>query len=256
MLNEILAAARDRAATAAAGSAAFRVAAADADPPRDFLAALTGPGLGIVAEIKRRSPSRGALAPSLDPARKAESYVAGGAVAVSVLTEPHSFDGSLDDLVAVRRAVEVPVLRKDFLLDEAQVWEARAAGADAVLVIAAAVDDGLLVALMRASADAGIAALVEVHDARELERAMAVGARLIGVNNRNLMTFVTDLGIAEGLAPVLSGSNIVTIAESGVSDPRGAARMAAAGYDAILVGEAVVTADDPVGLIRSLQVGA
>jgi indole-3-glycerol phosphate synthase len=108
---------------------------------------------------------------------------------------------------------------------------------------------------MRASADAGIAALVEVHDARELERAMAVGARLIGVNNRNLMTFVTDLGIAEGLAPVLSGSNIVTIAESGVSDSRGAARMAAAGYDAILVGEAVVTADDPVGLIRSLQVG-
>ena len=256
MLNEILAAARDRAATAAAGSAAFRAAAADADPPRDVLAALTGHGLGIVAEIKRRSPSKGALAPSLDPVRKAESYVAGGAVAVSVLTEPHSFDGSLDDLVAVRRAVEVPVLRKDFLLDASQVWEARAAGADAVLVIAAAVDDGLLVDLMRTSADAGIAALVEVHDARELERAMAVGARLIGVNNRNLMTFVTDLGVAEGLGSVLSGSDIVTIAESGVSDPRGAARMAAAGYDAILVGEAVVTADDPIGLIQSLQVGA
>ena len=238
MLNEILATARHRAAAAAKRSAEFRAAAADAEPPRDFCAAVTGPGLAIVAEIKRRSPSRGMLAPSLDPVATAEAYVAGGAAAISVLTEPHDFGGSLDDLVAVRGAVDVPVLRKDFLLDPAQVWEARAAGADAVLVIVAAVDDWLLVDLMRTSADAGIAALVEVHDARELDRALSAEPGLVGVNNRNLMTFETDLGVAEGLAPVLAGTGVVTIAESAVSNREGAVRMAAAGYDAILVGEA------------------
>ena len=182
------------------------------------------------------------------------AYVQGGAVAVSVLTEPDYFDGSLDDLVAVRRAVEVPVLRKDFLLDPSQVFQARAAGADAVLVIVAAVDNGQLVELVQAAEDAGIVALVEVHDAGELERALTVGARLVGVNNRNLETFVTDLAVAEALAPALVGTGVVSIAESGVSDPDGATRMAAAGYDAILVGEAAVTADDPAGLIASLRV--
>jgi indole-3-glycerol phosphate synthase len=218
------------------------------------VSALAGTRLGVVAEIKRRSPSRGILAPGLDPGRTAGAYAQGGAVAVSVLTEPDYFDGSLDDLVAVRRAVEVPVLRKDFLLDPSQVFQARAAGADAVLVIVAAVDNGQLVELVQAAEDAGIVALVEVHDAGELERALTVGARLVGVNNRNLETFVTDLAVAEALAPALVGTGVVSIAESGVSDPDGATRMAAAGYDAILVGEAAVTADDPAALIASLQV--
>jgi indole-3-glycerol phosphate synthase len=218
------------------------------------VSALAGTRLGVVAEIKRRSPSRGILAPGLDPGRTVGAYAQGGAVAVSVLTEPDYFDGSLDDLVAVRRAVEVPVLRKDFLLDPSQVFQARAAGADAVLVIVAAVDNGQLVELVQAAEDAGIVALVEVHDAGELERALTVGARLVGVNNRNLETFVTDLAVAEALAPALVGTGVVSIAESGVSDPDGATRMAAAGYDAILVGEAAVTADDPAALIASLQV--
>lgn len=254
MLSEILAAARNRASVAAARHEEFRSRAAQAPPPRDFVSALAGTRLGVVAEIKRRSPSRGILAPGLDPGRTVGAYAQGGAVAVSVLTEPDYFDGSLDDLVAVRRAVEIPVLRKDFLLDPSQVFQARAAGADAVLVIVAAVDNGQLVELVQAAEDAGIVALVEVHDAGELERALTVGARLVGVNNRNLETFVTDLAVAEALAPALVGTGVVSIAESGVSDPDGATRMAAAGYDAILVGEAAVTADDPAALIASLQV--
>jgi indole-3-glycerol phosphate synthase len=255
MLSEILAAARDRASAAARRYEEFRSRAVQAPAPRDFVAAMTGTRLRVVAEIKRRSPSRGILAPALDPGQTARAYAKGGAAAVSVLTEPDYFDGSLRDLIAVRRAVEMPVLRKDFLLDPSQVFQARAAGADAVLVIVAAVDDGQLVDLVRAAEDAGIVALVEIHDARELGRALTAGARLVGVNNRNLETFVTDLGVAEALAPALVDTGVVTIAESGVSDPEGATRMAAAGYDAILVGEAAVTSVDPAALIRSLQVG-
>lgn len=254
MLSEILAAARSRASAAAGRYEEFRSRAAQAPPPRDFGAALAGTRLEVVAEIKRRSPSRGILAPALDAGRTADAYANGGAVAVSVLTEPDYFDGSLDDLIAVRRAVEMPVLRKDFLLDPSQVFQARAAGADAVLVIVAAVDDGQLVELVRAAESAEIVALVEVHDAQELERALTAGARLVGVNNRNLETFVTDLAVAEALAPALVGTGVASIAESGVSDPEGATRMAAAGYDAILVGEAAVTADDPAALIASLRV--
>jgi len=254
MLSEILAAARNRASAAAGRYEEFRSRAAQAPPPRDFGTALAGTRLGVVAEIKRRSPSRGILAPALDPGRTAGAYAKGGAAAVSVLTEPDYFDGSLDDLIAVRRAVEMPVLRKDFLLDPSQVFQARAAGADAVLVIVAAVDDGRLVELVQAAEGADIVALVEVHDAQELERALTAGARLVGVNNRNLETFVTDLAVAEALAPALVGTGVVSIAESGVSDPEGATRMAAAGYDAILVGEAAVTADDPAALIASLRV--
>ena len=254
MLSEILAAARNRASVAAGRYEEFRSRAAQAPPPRDFAAALPGTHLGVIAEIKRRSPSRGILAPALDPGRTAGAYATGGAAAVSVLTEPEFFGGSLDDLVAVRRAVEMPVLRKDFLLDPSQVFQARAAGADAVLVIVAAVDDGQLVELVQAAEDAGIVALVEIHDAQELDRTLTAGARLVGVNNRNLETFVTDLAVAEALAPALAGTGVVTIAESGVANPDGATRMAAAGYDAILVGEAAVTANDPAALIASLRV--
>ncbi len=226
--------------------------AAAGPAPRDFMKALGAPGLCVIAEIKRRSPSAGDIDPSLDPARLAQSYVAGGAAAVSVLTEPDHFAGSIEDLVTVREAVGVPVLRKDFTLEPRQIFEARAHGADAVLLIVAALDDAALGELLTVANEAGCAALVEVHDRSELQRALRLGARLIGVNNRNLSTFDTDLGIAESLAGEVAQAE-VTVAESGVSDPSGAARMRHAGYDAILVGEALVRAPDAAHLIRSLR---
>lgn len=253
MLTEILESARERAEAAARLASEFRAAAADAPAPVDFAGALGGDRLAIIAEIKRRSPSRGPLAPGLDPVSQAAEYARGGASAVSVLTEPHFFDGALTDLVAVRSTIDLPVLRKDFLLHPAQVWEARAAGADAVLAIVAAVDDALLADLVAAAEEAGIVALVEVHDEAELDRAMSVEPRVVGVNNRNLKTFATDIGVALGLASRLTAAGIVTVAESGVSDRTAAAKLARAGYDAILVGEALVTSADPAGLIDELR---
>jgi indole-3-glycerol phosphate synthase len=195
------------------------------------------------------------LSATIDPAAQAARYAAGGAAAVSVLTEPDYFGGSLEDLEAVRAAVDLPVLRKDFVVHPAQVWEARVAGADAVLLIAAVLGDADLGSLLEVVAAAGLAALVEVHDAAEVGRAVASGARVVGVNNRDLRTFVTDLSTAERLAPLLHGVP-VRVAESGVSDPRGAARMAAAGYDAVLVGEALVRAADPGALVAELRAAA
>lgn len=219
---------------------------------RDFAAALSGPGLSVIAEIKRRSPSAGVIAADIQPAAQAAAYVAGGAAAVSVLTEPRFFGGSLEDLGAVRAAVSVPVLRKDFVLDPSQVWESRAAGADAVLLIVAALVAPQLEELLCVAAAAGLAALVEVHTAAEVDRALAAGAEIVGVNNRDLATFVTDLGVAERLADRLPAA-VVRVAESGVSDAAGSQRMAAAGYDAILVGEALVRAPDPAALVHALR---
>jgi indole-3-glycerol phosphate synthase len=176
----------------------------------------------------------------------------GGAAAISVLTEPDFFDGSLDDLVAVRRRVEVPVLRKDFVLDAAQIWEARAAMADAVLLIVAVLSDDQLAELRGVATEAGLAALVEAHALEEVQRAIDAGAEIVGVNNRDLATFVTDLATAEAAATHLD-TVAVSVAESGVSSPEGAARMAAAGYDAILVGEAAVRSADPAAFIDSLR---
>jgi indole-3-glycerol phosphate synthase len=254
MLTEILESARERADVAARHAARFQAAAADAPAPIDFAEALAGDLLGVIAEVKRRSPSKGPLAPGLDPAPQVAEYARGGASAVSVLTEPHFFDGSLADLTAVRATVDLPVLRKDFLLHPAQVWEARAAGADAVLAIVAAVDDALLAELVATAEEAGIVALVEVHDEAELDRALAVDPRLVGVNNRNLKTFATDIGVALGMASRLTGSGIVAVAESGVSDRSTAAEIAGVGYDAILVGEALVTSTRPAELIGELRV--
>jgi indole-3-glycerol phosphate synthase len=214
--------------------------------------ALTGPGLGVIAEIKRRSPSRGLINPDVDPSAQARAYVAGGADAISVLTEPEFFDGSMADLEAVRAAVEVPVLRKDFTMAPAQIWEARAGGADAILLIVAALEQRALEELVGVAQDVGVDAIVETHDAQEVERALSAGARIVGVNNRDLTTFVTDLAVAESLAGSLPG-DVVTIAESGVSDSAGAARMASAGYDAILVGEALVRSGDPARLVSDLK---
>lgn len=252
VLDRILSDARVRSDEAAARSAALIEAAARSRPARGFAAALAGPGLSVVAEVKRRSPSRGILAADLDAVGQAEIYAGAGAGAVSVLTEPLHFDGSLDDLAAVRNAVSIPVLRKDFLLDPAQVFEARAVGADAVLLIVAALSADLLGRMITAAAEAGIDALVEVHDWEEATIARAAGATLIGVNNRNLKTFAADLGVAEGLASTVQGDGIVAVAESGIHTPNDAERMRNAGYDAILVGEALVVADDPAASLSRL----
>ncbi len=220
--------------------------------PREFAAALRATGLQVIAEIKRRSPSAGPLAPDLDPVAQALAYEQGGAAAISVLTEPDYFAGSIDDLIAVRGSVAVPVLRKDFIVDVRQVEESRAAGADALLLVVAALERTELERLLAECETVGIEALVEAHDAIEAAAAIAAGARIVGVNNRNLKTFDTDLGVAERLADEVAGAD-VRVAESGVSSPAAAARMARAGYDAILVGEALVKADDPAALLGRLR---
>jgi indole-3-glycerol phosphate synthase len=229
----------------------FVAAAALAAPARGFGTSLAAPGLQVIAEIKRRSPSAGELSAGLDPATQASAYVSGGAAAISILTEPDFFDGSLDDLRAVRAVCDVPLLRKDFTIHPVQIWEARAAGADAILLIVAALDDRSLAELIEVAAAAGVDALVEAHTLEEARRAEAVGARILGVNNRDLTTFVTDLATAERIGELITAD--VLVAESGVSSPQGAARMAAAGYDAILVGEALVRADDPAALVTRLK---
>jgi indole-3-glycerol phosphate synthase len=252
VLEPILESVRRRLGDPAARTAAWREQAAARGDRRDFMGALVGPGLSVIAEVKRRSPSAGSLDEGLDPAGLARDYEAGGAAALSVLTEPDHFHGSLDDLARARRACSVPVLRKDFLLHPGQVWEAAAAGADAVLLIAAVLDDGALAASLAAAEEAWVAALVEVHDEAEARRAAAAGARLVGVNNRNLGTFRVDLGTAERLRGLLP-EGAVAVAESGISTPEAAARMSAAGYDAVLVGEALVRAAEPAVFLRSLR---
>ena len=219
---------------------------------REFGTALGQPGLGVIGEIKRRSPSRGVLAGGLDPVRQARIYQQAGAAAVSVLTEPDHFSGSNQDLTMVAEAVDIPVLRKDFTLDSAQVWEAARIGADAVLLIVAILDDRQLRRLLEVASRAGLAALVEVHNAEEAGRALAAGARIVGVNNRDLGSFNVDLQTSVQLAPLLAEVE-VRIAESGIHTPAQAAQMAEAGYDAVLVGEALVRARDPARLVSQLK---
>jgi indole-3-glycerol phosphate synthase len=235
-------------------SGALQAEADVASAPRDFTGALRRPDghLAVIAEIKRRSPSKGALAPDLDPALTAGRYAAGGAAALSVLTDGPYFDGSLADLAAARAAVALPVLRKDFTLDPLQVVEARAAGADAVLLITAALpDDALLADLAATTAGLGLAALVEVDDEAGLERALRAGATLVGVTNRNLRTFGEDLSTAERLAAHIP-AEVVSVAESAIRSPADAQRMAEAGFDAVLVGEALVMAADPEAAVALL----
>jgi indole-3-glycerol phosphate synthase len=188
----------------------------------------------------------------LDPVALAMAYVTGGAAAISVLTEPDYFGGSLADLSAVRAAVDVPVLRKDFTRSPAQIWEARSAGADAVLLIVAALEREVLDQLLDTARTVGVTAIVEVHTVDEVSVAVDAGAEVIGVNNRDLHSFVTDLSVAESAADHLP-ADVATIGESGVSDAYGAGRMRRAGYDAILVGEALVRAEDPGALLRALR---
>lgn len=227
-------------------------AAESAPAGRGFAAALSTEGLSIIAELKRRSPSKGDLNRDLDPAEQATSYAAGGAAALSVLTEPQFFEGSPEDLSVAKKAVELPVLRKDFIIDPLQVWESRAMGADALLLIASILEVPELATLHGQALAAGIAPLVEVHNEEEVKRAVAAGAAMIGVNNRDLETFQVDLTTAERLAPML-GEVPVKIAESGIFFPEDADRMRAVGYQAVLVGEALALSDDPAALIGQLR---
>ncbi len=209
------------------------------------------PGLSLIAEIKRASPSAGEIAPGARPPDLARSYEAGGAAAISVLTEPDHFRGSLEDLRAARAACALPILRKDFLCDTLHVWEARGAGADAVLLIVAALTETELVSLSDLASDLGMAALVEVHAAPEVERAVDAGARLIGVNTRDLATLEVDPAMVGKLRPSIPGG-ILVVGESGVATRADVEELEAAGVDAILVGEAILRAPDPAAKIRDL----
>jgi indole-3-glycerol phosphate synthase len=226
-------------------------AAAAAPPARDALAALRAPGVGVIAEVKRSSPSKGALAAIPDPAALASDYAAGGARCISVLTEPRRFGGSLADLDAVRAAVDVPVLRKDFIISSYQIHEARAHGADLVLLIVAALEQNVLVGLHERIESLGMTALVEVHSEEEADRALQAGAKVIGVNARNLRTLEVDRSIFERIAPGLP-SHVVKIAESGVRGPHDLISYAAAGADAVLVGEGLVTDRSPRQAVADL----
>jgi indole-3-glycerol phosphate synthase len=233
---------------------------AKAQPPvRGFAAALRSvEGLGIVAEVKRRSPSKGDLDPRLDPGGLARAYERGGAACLSVLTDREFFGGSPEDLRHARRASALPVLRKDFTVAAADVCDARIMGADALLLIVAALDDTELRDFHSLAGELELDALVEVHDEAELERAVAAGARLVGVNQRDLVTFEVDTTRAVRVGRALSerGDDIVRVAESGIRGPDDVAMLAEAGFDAVLVGESLVTSDDPAGAIRALRTGA
>ncbi len=222
------------------------------EPARGFRAALAGRDhLGVIAEIKRRSPSKGVLAANLDPANLAASYEAGGAACLSVLTDAEHFGGSPDDLAAARGAVGVPVLRKDFTVAERDVLDARLMGADCVLLIAAALDRSELVAFHQLAVEVGLDVLVEIHDEAELELALAAEATLIGVNQRDLVTFEVDHDRAVRMAGVIP-DHAVKVAESGVRGGADARSLEAAGYGAVLVGETLVTSADPAASIAEL----
>jgi indole-3-glycerol phosphate synthase len=233
------------------------LAAARACPsPRPFRAALAadsdGGALAVIAEIKRRSPSKGDLAPGLDPADLAGAYERGGAACLSVLTDTEFFGGSPADLAAARHRVALPVLRKDFTVSARDVADARCMGADAVLLIAAAFDTHELADLHALAVELGLDVLVEVHDEAELERALGVRATLVGVNQRDLVTFEVDTERAVRLAGLLP-DGVVRVAESGIAGPEDGARLADAGYHAVLVGESLVRSADPAGAVRLLR---
>jgi indole-3-glycerol phosphate synthase len=230
-------------------------AASSHPPARDFIAAVAKPGLSVVAEIKRRSPAKGNLSNELNPTQLARAYEAWGASALSVLTDDRFFGGSDSDLLAAKATVSLPILRKDFTIDVYQLYEARALGADAVLLIVRALPGPRLQEFLSLAAELGMAALVEVHDDDELERAVEAGAGLIGVNNRNLDTLAVHPETSFRLKPLIP-AGVVSIAESGIATPELAQRLATAGYDAILVGEALVTAHDPGALLATLRAAA
>jgi indole-3-glycerol phosphate synthase len=225
-------------------------------PAVDVEAALKGETVKVIAEFKRASPSKGHFDVQIEPHSVASAYIAGGAAAISCLTDGPFFEGSLDDLATVASAASmsdrpVGVLRKDFIVDEYQVMEARAYGASCILLIVAALDDAKLIALSASAWDLGMSSLVEIHDESELERALGAGATLIGINNRDLRTLQVDLGVAERLAPRIPPDRIV-VGESGITTRADVERMARAGVDAILVGESLIVQADREAAVRAL----
>lgn len=228
-----------------------RMLAEQAPAPHDAYAALRAGtnGMGVIAEVKRKSPSKGELSNIQDPAELAAAYERGGAAVISVLTEERRFGGSLADLDAVRAAVNVPILRKDFTVDEYQIFEARAHGADLILLIVAALDDTTLASFLELTERLGMHALVETHTAEEVQRAVAVGARIIGVNVRNLKTLEIDRSVFPALAALIP-SHSVLVAESGVRDIADVELYAADGAHAVLVGEALVRHSNPEATVR------
>lgn len=223
--------------------------------PRGFAKALARPAaVNVIAEFKRRSPSRGIIREDLEPADVARAYERGGAAALSVLTEEDHFGGSLQDLRAARAATALPALRKDFVVDPYQVWEARAAAADAVLLIVAALDDRALATLLAAAKETGLDALVEVHDRAELERALRHDVRLVGVNNRDLRTMAVRLETSLSLASAIP-DDVVAVAESGLRTAEDLTRLRDAGFDAFLIGEHLMQAPDPGDALQALIQG-
>ncbi len=252
-LDRIVAAHRQAsAADARPVSRLMEEASATVADVRPFRDALAGEGLSVIAEVKRRSPSKGDLAVDLVPSLLAKSYAEGGAACLSVLTDADFFSGSAADLAEARGAVDLPVLRKDFTVSERDVCDARLMGADAVLLIVAALDDAELRAFSELATELRLSVLVETHDEREVERAMAVGASIVGVNQRDLVTFQVDTDRAVRVAAAIP-DDVVKVAESGIAGGHDARRLRDAGYDAVLVGETLVRSDDPAGEVRRLR---
>ena len=229
------------------------------EPPLDFAGALRGSGMHLIAEVKKASPSRGLLVSDFDPVRLAGAYKEGGAAAISVLTDSPYFQGSLQYLAQIKDALGEgcpPLLRKDFILDPYQLYEARASGADAVLLIVAALNDGTadasrITTLLRETRDLGMEALVEVHTQEELEQALKCGTRVLGINNRDLHTFQTSLEVTRRLRPLVKGECLV-VSESGIESQEDIGGLERLGVNAVLIGEALVTASDPKAKIREL----
>jgi indole-3-glycerol phosphate synthase len=237
---------------ASPGEAAFAASVREASAPRGFVRCLLAASEPrVIAEFKRASPSRGEIRPGADPAVIADVYAAAGAAALSVLTDREFFCGSLADLEAARAACALPVLRKDFTIDPIQLLEARAAGADAILLIVSALDDGALAELHAAALELQLDVLVEVHDRAELERALSLEPALLGINNRDLATFRTDIAVTRALLPHAQGRPVVS--ESGIDSPGAVAELAAEGVGAFLVGEALMRQPDPGAALRELR---
>jgi indole-3-glycerol phosphate synthase len=258
-LDSILVAHRGRAAGDTRPKELLDELVADLGPTRGFEAALRARvandhEIAVIAEIKRRSPSKGDLALDLDPTLLASEYAHGGAAALSVLTDEEFFSGTVTDLKAARQAVDLPVLRKDFTVSFRDLYDARAMGADAALLIVAALADDELTSLVALSAELGLSALVEVHDEAELARALDAGATLVGVNQRDLHTFEVDTDRAVRVAEAMP-DRVVRVAESGVRSPADVSRLFDAGFHAVLVGETLVRADDPAEALRQLRSG-
>jgi indole-3-glycerol phosphate synthase len=250
-LDRIVARVRSRLAERRAATLAAPEPLPRRTEPRGFRRSLLGSGRHIVAEFKRRSPSKGVIRADVAPGVMAKRYEAGGATALSVLTEPDFFDGSLSDLLEARAATMLPVLRKDFIVDESQIEEAWLAGADAILLIAAALDPASLARLRATAAGFGLDVLVEVHDGAELDRALGAGADLVGVNNRDLRTMEVRLQTGLALGPRIP-RGVVAVAESGIESAADIARLADAGFGAFLVGETLMRADDPAKALKEL----